>query len=114
MEARPDAGQEAGRLGVTLPEIYAGGRYRLTVSLRALHAPSDLTVSVAGVRILASGEEAFTRRWDILGRDLPVDGQYHRFSFEFDNPRQQALTFVLDYPAVVGVRADAIVIAPVR
>jgi len=114
MEARPDAGQEAGMLAVTLPEIYAPGRYRLTISLRALPADSDPgpSLSVADVRVFASQVEKFAKRWDVYGKDLPVDGQYHRFAFEFENPRQQALTFILDYPATAGLRADEIVVEP--
>jgi hypothetical protein len=114
MEARPDAGQEAGMLAVTLPEIYAPGRYRLTISLRALPADSDPSpsLSVADVRVFASQVEKFAKRWDVYGKDLPVDGQYHRFAFEFENSRQQALTFILDYPATAGLRADEIVVEP--
>ncbi len=114
MEARPDAGQEAGMLAVTLPEIYAPGRYRLTVSLRALPAGSDPgpSLSVANARVFASEVEKFAKGWDVQGRDLPVDGQYHRFAFDFENPRQQALTFILDYPGTTGLRADEIVVEP--
>lgn len=114
MEARPDAGQEAGRLAVTLPEIYAPGRYRLTISLRAFPAASDPgpSPSVADVRVFASEVEKLAKRWDVRSQDLPVDGQYHRFAFMFENPRQQALTFILDYPATAGLRADEIVVEP--
>ena len=116
MEASPDAGQEAGMLAVTLPEIYAPGRYRLTLSLRALptdFAP-DPSLSVADVRLFSSEVEKFARLWEVYGADLPADGQYHRFAFEFDNPRQQALIFILDYPAAAGLRADVIRVEPLR
>jgi len=114
MEARPDAGQEAGMLAITLPEIYGPGRYRLTISLRALPAGSDPDPSlrVADVRVFASEVERFAKRWDVRSNDLPADGQYHRFAFVFENPRQQALTFILDYPATAGLRADEILVEP--
>ena len=101
-------------LAVTLPEIYAPGRYRLTVSLRALPAGSDPgpSLSVAEVRVFASEVEKFAKGWEVQGRDLPVDGQYHRFAFDFENPRQQALTFILDYSSATGLRADEIVVEP--
>ena len=101
-------------LAVTLPEIYARGRYRVIISLRALPADSDPSpsLSVAGVRVFASEVEKFAKGWDVHGQDLPEDGQYHRFAFDFENPRQQALTFILDYPGTTGLRADTVIIKP--
>ena len=113
MQAQPEAGQEAGMLAATLPEIYAAGRYRLTVSLRADTSGAS-SLNVASVRVLAADAEKFAQRWDVRGAELPADGHYHRLAFEFENPRQQALTFILDYPASVGLRADVIVITPLR
>jgi hypothetical protein len=113
MEARPEAGQEAGILAATLPEIYAAGRYGLTVSLRA-EAAADPAGTAATVRVLAADAGTFAQRWDVPGADVPADGQYHRLRFVFDNPRQQALTFILDYPATVGLRADTLRVEPAR
>jgi len=115
MQASPAAGHDPGMLAVTLPEIYAPGRYRLTLSLRALpgDAASDPNLSVADIRLFSSEVEKFARRWDVSAADLPADGRYHRFAFEFENPRQQALTFILDYPAAAGLRADTIIVSPI-
>jgi hypothetical protein len=113
MQAQPEAGQEAGMLAATLPEIYAAGRYRLTVSLRADTSVAS-SLNVASVRVLAADAKKFAQRWDVRGAELPADEHYHHLTFEFENPRQQALTFILDYPASVGLRADVIVVTPLR
>jgi hypothetical protein len=114
MEARPDAGQEAGMLAASLPEIYAPGRYRVVVSLRALPGDSEPGpgLGAADVRVYASEVEKFAKEWEVPGQALPEDNRYHRFAFDFENPRQQALTFILDYPATVGLRADAVTVEP--
>ncbi|MGH2524979.1 MAG: hypothetical protein ACRDH2_20920, partial [Anaerolineales bacterium] len=111
MEARPEAGHEAGMLAATLPEIYSPGRYRLTLSVRAQSA-ADPSLSLANVRVLAAGSAPAANRWEVHGADLLADGQYHRLTFEFDNPQRQALIFVLNYPATVGLRADMLIVEP--
>jgi hypothetical protein len=61
---------------------------------------------------LSAEVQTFSRRWEVPVSALPADGQYHRLSFEFDNPRQQALTLILDYPAATGLRADRLIVLP--
>jgi hypothetical protein len=111
MQASPEAGQTPGMLAITLPEIYAPGRYRLTVSLRALSGVDDIRIP-ARVRVLTPGVAPFPDRWDVPGLELPADGQYHLFAFDFENPRQQALVFILDYTAAAGLRADRLIASP--
>jgi hypothetical protein len=112
IQADPEAGEEAGILAATLPEIYAPGHYRLTVSLLALPRTSapDPHPSLANVRLLTP--DAPLQQWEVSAADLPADGLYHQLTFDFDNPRQQALAFILDYPATVGFRADRLKIEP--
>jgi len=110
MEADPEAGQEAGMLAATLPEIYAPGRYRLTISLLTETAPADPSLSLAAIRVL--GPDATLERWEVSAAALPADSHYHRLAFDFENPRQQALTFILDYPATAALRADMLKIEP--
>jgi hypothetical protein len=111
MQADPSVGHEAGMLAVTFPEIYAPGRYRLTVSMWAASIPEP-RANVAAVRVFASDVGALALRWDVPGSGFPTEGEYHRFSFDFENPRQQALTFILDYPATTALRADVMIVAP--
>jgi hypothetical protein len=113
MRADPEAGQEAGMLAATQPEIYALGRYRLTVSARADSAP-DPTLTLGDVRVYASDPQVLSQQWALPASALPPDGQYHRLVFEFDNPRQQALTFILDYSAAAALQADTLRVDPLR
>jgi hypothetical protein len=112
IEADPEAGQEAGMLAATLPEIYAPGHYRLTVSLLAVARTStpDPSLPLADVRLLTP--DATLQHWEVSAADLPTDGRYHEFTFDFENPRQQALAIILDYPATLGFRADRLKIEP--
>jgi|GEM_PF-1068964 len=110
IQADPEAGQEAGILAATLPEIYAPGPYRLTVSLLAENLPFDPSLNLAGVRLLTPDQTL--QHWEIAAEDIPVDGRYHRVAFDFENPRPQALTFIIDYPATAGFRADLLKIEP--
>jgi len=111
IEADPEAGQEAGMLAATLPEIYAPGPYRLTVSLLAITRTSTPDPNhLADVRLLTP--DATIELWEVSAADLPADGRYHRVAFDFENPRPQALTFILDYPATAGFRADLLKIEP--
>ena len=113
MRADPEAGQEAGILAASLPEIYAAGRYRLTVSLH-MDSASDPGLNLAVVRVYASDAQSLSQRWEIAAADTAADGQYHRLSFDFENPRQQALTFALDYSAAAALQADAMTVEPIR
>ena len=121
MEADPLAGQEPGRLAYTHPEIYEPGRYRLSASLFPLAADAstaDPAAVIAALRVLGSDANAFAMQWEITAASLPAEGPsgagYQLISFEFDNPRQQALTFFLDYTGAAGLRGDRILVEPIR
>jgi hypothetical protein len=65
------------------------------------------------VRVLASDIDVLAQRWDIPAGHLPAAaGAYQAYTFEFDNPRQQALTFIVDYGAAAAVRVDKLIVAP--
>ena len=42
----------------------------------------------------------------------PLADDYQSYTFEFTNPRQQALTFIVDYGGGGGLRVDKIVVSP--
>ncbi len=114
MLAEPGRGHEAGRLAYTYSEIYAGGRYQLTVSLAALptNAALDPAAVLAGVRVVGSDAEVLAERWEIRAADLPADGQYYSLHFDFNNPVSEALTFFVEYSGAAGLKADRIIVTP--
>jgi hypothetical protein len=115
MEASPSAGNETGKLAASHPELYAAGRYTLSVSIASLGGPPAPVpaASAVAVRVLGSDAGVLAQRWDIPAAHLPAVGGYQPYGFEFDNPRQQALTFIVEYGAAAGVRVDKVVVAPV-
>jgi hypothetical protein len=116
MEASPTAGNDPGKLAASHPELYGPGDYRVSVSLarRADQTVGDPAASAVAVRVFASDAEALAQRWDIPVGHLPTARGYQRYGFEFHNPRQQALTFVVDYQGTAGVRLDRIIVEPIR
>jgi hypothetical protein len=114
MLAEPERGHEAGMLAYTRPEIYAAGAYRLTVSLAALPGgpPLKPATVLASVRVLGSDAAVLAQRWDVTANELPADGRYYSLGYEFDNPADQALTFILDYAGTVGLKADRLIVEP--
>ena len=116
MEASPAAGNDPGKLGASHAELYAPGRYQVTVSVMGLPGSpaTDPTASAVSVRVLAADVEYLARRWDVAAGHLVVGEGYQKYSFEFENPRQQALTFIVDYGGAAGVRVDKLVVTPIR
>lgn len=116
MEASPEAGNDPGKLAASHAELYAPGNYTLSVSIAALPgSPAvDPTASAVSVRVLAADVEYLAQRWDVPVGRLPAGEGYQNYSFEFHNPRQQALTFIVDYGGAAGVRVDKLVVTPVR
>jgi hypothetical protein len=116
MEASPQAGNDPGKLAASHPELYGPGHYRVSVSIARLTGElvPNSSESAVAVRVFASDAESLAQRWDIPAAHLPLDERYQPYGFEFFNPRQQALTFVVDYGGVAGVRVDQIVVERVR
>jgi hypothetical protein len=116
MLADPPRGHEAGKLAFTQPERYAAGAHRLTVSLAALPGglPLGPETLLARVRVIGSDARVLAQYWDVSAADLPADGQYYSLSFEFENPTDEALTFILDYTGAAGVKSDRLIVEPVR
>jgi hypothetical protein len=114
IEASEAAGQVAGRLAYTHPEIYAAGRYRLSVSLQLLGGEQGGGAKAAAVvRVVASDRDSLSERWEVAASDLQA-GSYQRIGFELDNPRQQALTFFIEYTGRAALRADSLTVTPLR
>ena len=117
MEASPRLGNNLGKLLASHPEVYAAGRYRVSVSVASLGDGGGVApaISALTLRVLASDAAALALRWDLPVGHLPaVEAGYQSYSFEFDNPRQQALTFIVEYNGAAGVRVDQVVVAPIR
>lgn len=116
MEASPAGGNGPGKLAASHPEIYGPGRYTASVSVASLSEAAGLApaTSALALRVLASDAAALALRWDIpVGHLPPVEAGYQRYSFEFENPRQQALTFVVEYGGAAGVKVDKVVVTPI-
>ena len=113
MQASPEA-NDPGMLAASHPELYAPGDYRVSVSVATL--PGDVSVppatSALTLRVLASDAEALAEQWEIPVGHLPTGEVYQSFTWTFSNPRQQALTFIVDYSAAAGLRVDKVVVAP--
>jgi hypothetical protein len=89
------AGDRAEALGATPREFYAPGMYVLRARVR-VSAP-DAQAPVLRVRVAAQQQAVAGGPLDVRAADMPADGQFHEVALPFDNPRWQALSFVVDY-----------------
>jgi hypothetical protein len=75
---------------------------------------SDTNAIALDLRAVAADPSWFDERWTVTLAELPDDGLYHTLNFDFMNPRQQTLAFVVNYTGNAGLRADTLTVTPVR
>jgi hypothetical protein len=114
IQAAPSAGHEPGKLAYTFAEPYGAGHYRLTVSVAVLPGsdPLDPTAILGSARVFGTDAAALALRWDFTAAGIPADGRYYSLHFLFDNPKAQALIFVLDYAGTAGLKVDRLIVTP--
>ncbi|MCC6188002.1 MAG: hypothetical protein IT318_03130 [Anaerolineales bacterium] len=115
MQADPAAGHEPGRLAYSFAEPYGAGRYRLTISVAVLPAAEPLSPdSVLGsARVIGADAAALAQRWDFTAAGIPADGRYYSLQYSFENPKPQALIFMLDYAGTAGLKVDRLIVEAV-
>ena len=87
---------------------FAGEMITVSTGPPTVGTPTATELQVNGAVVTSGGLPA------TLSYTLPADGQYYSLGFEFENPSDEALTFILDYAGAVGIKSDRLIVSPAQ
>jgi hypothetical protein len=101
-------------LGFTPLEFYPAGRYRVSARVRLEAAGVSPATPLARLRVVPQQTGVGDALREITAADALPGGGFSAVTLDFDNPRWQALSFVVDYLGAGGVALDTITVTAIR